>query len=52
MKILLFCNSGWNIYNFRLNFIKKISKKNEVYSLSSKDKYIYKIKKNLKKIFM
>ena len=30
MKTLIFSNSIWNIYNFRLELIKEISKKNDV----------------------
>ncbi len=47
-KKVLFCsNSSWNIYNFRLNLIKKLlSKKYKVFVLSSRDEFTEKLIKN------
>ena len=43
-KVLLFSNSSWNIYNFRLNFISYLQKNNfEVIIISPKDKYSVKL---------
>ena len=34
MKILLFANSSWNLYNFRIGLIESLIKKNhEIYFL-------------------
>ncbi len=45
-KIALVANTGWYIYNFRMNIVKKLinEKKYEVYVITPKDKYIEKIK--------
>jgi glycosyltransferase involved in cell wall biosynthesis len=48
-KILIFSNSCWNIYNFRLNLIKKLKKKNFVILVCPKDEYIDKLKDNIDK---
>ena len=44
-KKVLFCsNTSWNIYNFRLNLIKKLlSKKYKIFVLSSRDKFTEKL---------
>jgi len=47
-NIIIFCNSSWNIYNFRANLIKKISLDYSVQTISGKDKFSNKIK-NLSK---
>ena len=40
MKILIFANSSWNLYNFRIGLIRKlVLKKYEVSFISSNDKY-------------
>ena len=38
-KIIISANSSWNIYNFRMNLIKKLSEKYEVIILSPQDKF-------------
>ena len=44
MKILLFANSNWNLYNFRINLIKKINnRKNKIYFLGQNDKFTKKL---------
>lgn len=46
MKILITSNSTWNLYNFRLNFIKSLIKKNnKIYVLSKEDSYSSILKK-------
>jgi len=46
MKIVLFSNSSWSIYNFRGNLIKKLLKnKHQIIILSSRDKFTDKLKK-------
>ena len=45
MKIVLSANSHWNIYNFRLNFVKKLLIDNEIYILGKKDQSTRYLKK-------
>ena len=39
-KIVVASNSTWNLYNFRFDLIKELAKKNKVYILAPKDKYV------------
>ncbi len=41
-KIVVASNSTWNLYNFRFDLINELAKKNKVYILAPKDKYIHK----------
>jgi len=41
-KIVVSSNSTWNLYNFRFDLINQLAKKNKVYILAPKDKYINK----------
>lgn len=43
--IIIFTNSSWNIYNFRLNLIKNLKKNFNVIIISGRDKFSDKIKK-------
>ena len=45
MKIVLSANSSWNIYNFRLNIIKKLLIKHKVIILAPQDEYTDKLVK-------
>ena len=38
-KIIISANSSWNIFNFRMNLINKLSKKYEVIILAPHDEY-------------
>jgi glycosyltransferase involved in cell wall biosynthesis len=48
--IIIFCNSSWNIYNFRKNLIKTLQKKYRVITISGRDKFSKKIT-NLSKAY-
>ena len=37
MKILLFANSSWNLYNFRFELIQSLSKENNLILFCNKD---------------
>ena len=39
-KIVVASNSTWNLYNFRFDLINELAKKNKVYILAPRDKYI------------
>lgn len=39
--ICLICNSSWNLYNYRLELIKDLTKHYNVYIISPKDKYSF-----------
>ena len=39
MNIFILANSSWNIYNFRMELIKKLSEKNNIYILAPEDDY-------------
>lgn len=41
-KIVVASNSTWNLYNFRFDLINELAKKNKVYILAPRDKYINK----------
>ena len=41
--IIIFCNTSWNIYNFRKNIIKKLTKKYRIITISGRDKFSKKI---------
>ncbi len=41
-KIVVTSNSVWNLYNFRFDLVNELSKKNKVYILAPKDKYVNK----------
>lgn len=41
--IIIFCNSSWNIYNFRKNLIKTLQKNYRVITISGRDKFSKKI---------
>ena len=44
MKILLFANSSWNLYNFRIGLIESLTKKNhEIYFFGKNDNYTKKL---------
>ncbi len=44
MKILLFANSSWNLYNFRIGLIESLIKKNhEIYFFGKNDNYTKKL---------
>ena len=44
MKIFIFSNSFWNLYNFRLPLINKLKKKNIITLVASNDKFVEKFK--------
>ena len=45
MKIVLSANTHWNIYNFRLDLVKSLIKKNDIYVVGRKDRSSQKLKK-------
>lgn len=40
MKIIIFSNTSWSLYNFRYELIQSLNQKNQIHLLSNKDKYI------------
>ncbi len=50
--IIIFCNTGWNIYNFRKKLIIELKKKHKVIIIAGKDKYSNKIRKISKSYFL
>ncbi len=44
MKIIIFSNTSWSLYNFRLELIKKLSSKNEILLISNNDKFTNELK--------
>ncbi len=44
MKIIIFSNTSWSLYNFRLELIKKLLKNNEILLLSNSDKFTSELK--------
>jgi galacturonosyltransferase len=49
MNIFILANSSWNIYNFRMDLIQALNKKNKIYILAPEDSYtqFFKDKKNV-----
>lgn len=45
MKIVFSANTHWNIYNFRLDLVKSLIKKNNIYVVGRKDQSSQKLKK-------
>jgi glycosyltransferase involved in cell wall biosynthesis len=51
-KIILFSNSSWNLYNFRLPLIKELKKKNfYIIALAPNDKFTNYLKKRVNKFY-
>ena len=48
MKIVIFSNSSWNLFNFRKSLIDFLKKKNEVYLVCKKTRYYNFLKTNYK----
>jgi len=45
VKIIIFSNTSWSLYNFRLELIKKLSLKNEILLISNNDKFTKELNK-------
>ena len=50
--VIIFCNSSWNIYNFRKKLISELKKKFKVIIISGKDEYSDKVKHFTKSYFL
>ena len=44
MKIIIFSNTSWSLYNFRYELIQNLNQKNQILLLSNKDKYVKELK--------
>jgi glycosyltransferase involved in cell wall biosynthesis len=45
VKIIIFSNTSWSLYNFRLDLIKKLSKNNEILLIANNDKFTRELNK-------
>ena len=50
--IIIFCNTSWNIYNFRKNLINNLLKNYNVITISGRDMYSSRVKKISKSYFL
>ena len=50
--VIIFCNTSWNVYNFRQKLISELKKKYKVIIIAGKDNYSTKVKSFSKSFFL